>query len=164
LNGIARSGESGVMATKITKPDDHGLTRRTFLAVVGSATAAAGCSSPAVSPAPVGEVQAGSVSMLAVGSLAIVGAEAVCIGRDTGGVYAMTLTCTHAGCDIGQRGTVSADGLVCDCHGSAFDANGNVTRGPATQPLDHFGVTVDANGTLTIHGDEIVDAGQRLSV
>ena len=102
--------------------------------------------------------------MLAVDSLDVVGTEPVCIGRDAAGVYAMTLTCTHAGCDIGQHGTVSPQGLVCGCHGSEFDANGNVVRGPATQPLDHFAVTVDATGNLTIHGDQIVDASQRLAV
>jgi Rieske Fe-S protein len=112
----------------------------------------------------VGDVEAGEVSQVAIGSLTVVGTEPVCIGRDAAGVYAMTLTCTHAGCDIGQRGTVSAQGLICGCHGSEFDANGNVTRGPATKPLDHFDVSVDASGHLTIHGDQIVAAGQRLMV
>lgn len=76
----------------------------------------------------------------------------------------MTLTCPHAGCDIGQTGTVSPQGLFCGCHGSAFDPNGNVVRGPAMQPLDHFDVTADAGGNLTIHTDQVVGASQRLSV
>jgi Rieske Fe-S protein len=112
----------------------------------------------------VGDVPAGTVAELPVGSLNVVGTEPVCIGRDAGGVYAMTLTCTHAGCDIGQHGTVSPRGLFCGCHGSQFDANGNVVQGPATQPLDHFAVTVDASGNLTIHGGQIADASQRLAV
>ena len=142
--------------------DEQGLTRRTFLVVVGGAASA--CSAPGAAPAQVGDVPAGNLSAVAVGSLASVGNEAVCMGRDAAGIYAMTLTCTHAGCDIGRTGTVSPRGLVCGCHGSEFDAHGNVTRGPATQPLDHFAVTVDASGNLTIHGDQIVDAGQRLAV
>ena len=110
----------------------------------------------------VGDVPARNISELAVGALVIVGSEPICIGRDASGVYAMTLTCTHAGCDIGQYGTVSAQGIVCACHGSEFDANGDVIRGPATQALAHFAVAVDANGNLTVHGDQVVAANQRL--
>jgi cytochrome b6-f complex iron-sulfur subunit len=149
--------------THFRTDDAGGLSRRRFLVVAGAA-AAGGCSSAPVAPAQVGEVQAGSVSELLVGSLVVVGSQPVCIGRDAGGVYAMTLTCTHAGCDIGQRGTVSPQGLSCGCHGSEFDANGNVIHGPATQPLDHFAVTVDAGGNLTIHGDQIVGESERLTV
>jgi Rieske Fe-S protein len=74
------------------------------------------------------------------------------------------LTCPHAGCDTGQTGTVSPQGLFCGCHESGFDVNGNVVRGPARQPLDHFDVTADASGNLTGHGGLVVDASQRLSV
>jgi Rieske Fe-S protein len=116
-----------------------------------------------VPPAQVGDIQAGSLAQLAVGSLVVVGTDAVCIGRDTGGIYAMTLTCPHAGCDIGETGSVSPQGLFCGCHGSEFDANGNVVRGPARQSLEHFAVTADAAGNLTIHGSQVVDPSQRLS-
>jgi cytochrome b6-f complex iron-sulfur subunit len=142
------------------------VTRRRFLVVVaGQAVVLGACSSSSgVSPAQVGDVSAGNVSGLPVGSLRAVGTEPVCIGRDAGGVYAMTLTCTHAGCDIGQTGTVSPQGLICGCHGSEFDANGSVVMGPAKQPLDHFAVTADASGNLTIHGGQTVDSADRLSV
>jgi Rieske Fe-S protein len=76
----------------------------------------------------------------------------------------MTLTCTHAGCDIGTMGQVSPQRLICDCHGSEFDANGNVLLGPANRPLDHFDVTVDASGNLTVNTDVIVSESQRLAV
>jgi Rieske Fe-S protein len=76
----------------------------------------------------------------------------------------MTLTCTHQGCDIGGRGQISASGLACGCHGSTFDANGNVTGGPANAPLAHFAVTADASGNLTIHGGQEVDSATRLAV
>lgn len=150
---------------KILKANGQGVTRRRFLVVTAATAASAGaCSSPGASPAQVGDVEAGDVAQLAVGSLNIVGAEPVCIGRDAEGIYAMTLTCTHAGCDIGRTGMVSARGLVCGCHGSKFDTNGNVVAGPATQPMDHFAVSVDASGSLTIHGDQIVGASDRLMV
>jgi cytochrome b6-f complex iron-sulfur subunit len=144
--------------------NDERFTRRRLLVVAGIAMTTGGCSSPGASPAPVGDVAAGNVADLPVGSLDVVGSEPVCIGRDGGGIYAMTLTCTHAGCDMGENGTVSDRGLFCGCHGSEFDANGNVVRGPATRPLDHFDVTADASGNLVIHGGEIVSASQRLAV
>jgi len=145
--------------------DGEGLPRRRFLAVAGVAAASCACSSPpGTPPAQVGGVQAGNVARLPVGSLEVVGNEPLCIGRDAAGVYAMTLTCPHAGCDIGQAGSVSPQGLFCGCHGSEFDANGNVVRGPARQPLDHFEVTVDAAGDLTINSGQIVGASQRLAV
>jgi len=150
--------------TAIVSADTQGFTRRRFLAVVGVASATGACSAATIPPAQVGDVPAGNVDQLPVGSLVVVGTEAVCIGRDAGGIYAMTLTCTHAGCDIGETGTVSPEGLLCGCHESEFDPNGNVVRGPATKPLDHFDVSADASGNLTIHGGEIVTASQRLRV
>ena len=141
--------------------------RRRFLVLAGASVGAAGvvgCGPSAVQPASVGDVTAGNISSLPVGSLRALNGEPACIGRDSGGVYAMTLTCTHAGCDIGATGDVSPSGLFCGCHGSRFDANGNVLSGPAPSPLDHFAVSMDASGNLTIHGGQVVDAGQRLAV
>jgi Rieske Fe-S protein len=117
-----------------------------------------------VSPVQVGPIAAGNVANLPVGSVRAIPGEPACIARDTAGVYAMTLTCTHAGCDIGPQGIVSPKLLVCGCHGSEFDGNGNVIAGPASSPLDHFAVTVDASGNLTVHTEQIVDPSQRLAV
>ena len=144
--------------------DSRTVGRRCFLALVGSAAATGGCTSAVVQPAPVGDLQAGNVSSLPVGTLLPLDGQPVCVGRDERGVYAMTLTCTHAGCDIGQTGQVSGQGLRCGCHGAEFDTNGNVLRGPAPASLDHFAVSVDMQGNLTVHGGEIVSQDQRLSV
>jgi Rieske Fe-S protein len=146
-----------------SRPCLPSLTRRTFLVATGT-TAAYGCSSPAASPVQVGPIPAGNVANLAVGTLQAIDSEPACIGRDSGGVYAMTLTCTHAGCDMGAQGILSPQRIFCGCHGSEFDGTGNVVRGPAFAPLDHFAVTVDAAGNLTVHTDQIVDPSQRLVV
>jgi Rieske Fe-S protein len=137
-------------------------TRRRFLEMVGGAAAASvsGCSSSSA----IGDVSAGNVSAVPVGTLAVVGSEPVCIARDAGGVYAMTLTCTHAGCDIGQGGTLTPSLITCPCHGSQFDGNGNVVRGPASSPLVHYAVSVDGSGDLTIHGGTEVTETTRLAV
>jgi len=46
-------------------------------------------------------------------------------------VRAISLVCTHLGCSV----TVTPDGLSCPCHGSIFDRQGRVLRGPADRPL-----------------------------
>jgi Rieske Fe-S protein len=54
-------------------------------------------------------------------------------------VIAFDATCTHQGCTV----RATEDGLVCPCHGSAFDpATGAVVHGPATEPLTPVGVAV----------------------
>jgi len=135
--------------------------RRTFLKLIGGAAAANACTAGGVPPANVGDVTAGNASALAVGSLEAVAGEPVCVGRDAKGVYAMTLICTHQGCDMGRQGTVSPSGLFCGCHGSEFDVDGNVVRGPASSPLAHFAVSADASGNLTVHTGSEVDPSTR---
>jgi Rieske Fe-S protein len=64
----------------------------------------------------------------------------VLISQPTEGtVVAFDAECTHQGCTV----RAADDGLVCPCHGSAFDpATGAVVHGPATEPLAPVGVTV----------------------
>jgi Rieske Fe-S protein len=147
--------------------------RRRFLKMAAFGVAAAGCGpvedntqSASTTPdggpssgAP-GDVTAGKAADLSVGSLQSVSGGRVAIGRDNGGVYAMTLTCTHLGC---QAGVVGAQ-IVCPCHDARFDANGNVLNGPATAPLVHFAVSADNSGNLTVHTGTVVDPTTRLMV
>jgi Rieske Fe-S protein len=143
-------------------------SRRRFLELLVASAAAplsAACASnDGVMPSSIGDVQAGNVSALPVGTLRAITGFAVAVGRDAKGVYAMTLTCTHQGCDIGSTGSVSPTGLTCGCHGSTYDANGNVTGGPASAALQHFLVSNDAAGDLVIHTGSDVDASTRLPV
>src|SRR5258706_12188140 len=92
---------------------------------------------------PFGVVSAGNAGALAVGDVKVAPGSPVAIARDAQGVYAMTLLCTHASCDMSQNGTVTSTIIVCDCHGSRFDATGKVVLGPAQSPLQHYAVTAD---------------------
>ena len=134
------------------------VSRRTLLLV--GLGASLGCGMPGVElPA---SVPAGNLADLPEGTLRALAGLPVAIGRDSGGIYALSLICTHAGCDISQDGRVSAGSIDCFCHGSVFDGQGNVLRGPAMRPLPHFAVTADVLGALTIHTDQVASPSTRL--
>jgi Rieske Fe-S protein len=142
-------------------------SRRVFLkvlaqggALVSAVSAGIGCGNGG----PTGMIPAGNVKDLPMSTLQAVPSEALAIGRDERGVYAMTLICTHEGCDMANQGQVSADGIVCTCHGSRFDADGNVLSGPARSSLEHFTVILGAAGDITVNADVTVDAATRVAV
>ena len=56
--------------------------------------------------------------------------------------HAVSARCTHQGCEIKPARSF----LSCPCHGSTFDRDGRVTRGPAQAPLARFPVEVTENG------------------
>jgi len=144
-------------------------SRRQFLQVCGVGAVGcafvAGCSAKSGgSPATFGDVSAGNIKNLPAGALVQVSSEPVFIGRDQGGVYALTSTCTHQGCDVSVQGSGDSAVLFCPCHRSQFDRNGAVQQGPANAPLAHFAVEIDASGNITIHGGTQVSATVRVSV
>lgn len=62
----------------------------------------------------------------------------------SGGYSAISPICTHRGCTVDVNGS----GLVCPCHGSAYDREGHVLRGPAQRALRSYAVRRE--------GDELV--------
>jgi len=143
------------------------VSRRHFLQIIaatGAAGAISACGHSDASPESFGDVPAGNVSALSVGSIQAVPKAPAYVARDANGIYAMTSTCTHAGCDMIASGSVSASGIHCNCHGSVFDKDGNVTSGPANAALAHFEVSVDTTGAITVHGGKTVSQSTRVSV
>ena len=138
--------------------------RRTFLTMVAGAALLCACSKSDGSPAAFGDVSAGNVKDVPIGGIDVVSGAPALLARDSGGLYAMTITCTHQGCDVEPVGSGSSTVLDCPCHGSQFDANCNVIRGPAGSPLVHFAVDVSAAGDITIHGGRQVPATTRTAV
>lgn len=65
------------------------------------------------------------------------------------GFRALSLTCTHLGCTVEATQT----GFACPCHGSRYDAQGGVARGPASQALRPLRVAVNDAGQLIVHTD-----------
>jgi Rieske Fe-S protein len=79
-----------------------------------------------------------------VGSGVIV--DKVVVTQPTAGVFkGFSSTCTHKGCTVDKI----ADGTIdCPCHGSKFNLDGSVAKGPATTPLEAQAVTVQGDSIV----------------
>jgi len=64
---------------------------------------------------------------------------------------ALSPICTHLGCTV----EVEPARIVCPCHGSTYDRQGNVLQGPAQRPLARYAVETTADGVL------VIDLGKR---
>ncbi|MEN8241155.1 MAG: ubiquinol-cytochrome c reductase iron-sulfur subunit [Chloroflexota bacterium] len=78
--------------------------------------------------------------------------------RDDAGLYAVSATCTHLGCNINGE----EDKFVCPCHGSQFDLSGRVLQGPATTALAHYLVSLSEDGLVVIDRRSTVPPTHRL--
>jgi len=59
--------------------------------------------------------------------------------------------CTHLGCKIDK---MQGDRFVCPCHGSEYDLNGNVIKGPAHRNLNELKASVsDDQTSITIEAE-----------
>ena len=66
----------------------------------------------------------------------------ICLRKRTDGTYlALLLRCTHANTPVSP----SPEGFACPLHGSTFDAEGRVQRGPAFRPLDRFATSIEGD-------------------
>lgn len=131
------------------------LDRRGFVASCAMLSAAflAGCASMVTHPVPVasGKIQLalGQYPELAKPDGAVklqpAGLEDPIYVLALGGDFvAVSPICTHRGCTVDVHG----ERLVCPCHGSTYDREGKVLKGPAQRPLTRYGVTREANTLL----------------
>jgi cytochrome b6-f complex iron-sulfur subunit len=72
----------------------------------------------------------------------------VSVVRHEGKIYALTTVCTHRGGILNWHPEVAS--YICPRHGANFDIDGNVTKGPARQPLNRYAISVDSNGHLIV--------------
>jgi Rieske Fe-S protein len=80
------------------------------------------------------------------GNGALVYKEArVAIIQESGKISAVSLVCTHLGCTV----SATSKELVCPCHGSIFDWEGNVLKGPADRPLPSYRVE-ERDGKISV--------------
>jgi Rieske Fe-S protein len=85
------------------------------------------------------------------------GGNDILVIKDSGGIYALTALCPHAGCVVKQQSSQ----LYCPCHGATFDMNGQNPTSPAKSPLDHYSVCVDGSGTVWVDDSKTVSSTTR---
>jgi len=113
---------------------DH--TRRGFLVTLIAALAGAAALGRYLSPAlrPKKELlKVAKADLPAQGAL-VYREERVALMREGERVYALSLVCTHLGCTV----NVTPGDILCPCHGSSFDREGRVLKGPADRPLQRL--------------------------
>ena len=122
-----------------------GISSRSVL--IGAAVAPlAACASPDETPPPTPAAGAPLVAVadVPVGSGVLV--DGTMVTQPSPGVFkAFKARCTHAGCALT---TIVNGEAECRCHGSRFNLDGTVARGPATEPL--------AARAVEVRGSEIV--------
>ena len=119
----------------MAKPDQ---TRRKFLGTVTLALAGVVCLGRFLSPKVRRKQTLLSVARAELppqGAL-VYHEVRVALMREGDAVYALSLVCTHLGCTV----QVTPTELICPCHGSTFDRQGRVLKGPADRPLERYRV------------------------
>ncbi len=122
-----------------------GLTAVALSACTTYGKKPAGASAPASAPTTDGPAPAvARTAEVPVGSGVIVGD--VVVTQPSAGVFmGFSAVCTHAGCTVAKI----ADGTIdCPCHGSKFNLDGTVAKGPASRPLE--------SKSISVQGDSIV--------
>jgi cytochrome b6-f complex iron-sulfur subunit len=91
---------------------------------------------------PETEIAPDSVRTIKVG-----GTDAVLLRDADGTMHAMSLRCTHAGCNVRWRQTEQK--FHCPCHGGEFARDGQVLKGPPRRPLVQLRIEIE-NGSVRV--------------
>ena len=100
-------------------------------------------------PAPQTEFDLGLASNYRADSRVLAPQVPAVILHSKDGLKALSLVCPHLGCTVQE----AQGGFSCPCHGSHYDAQGAVTRGPAARPLRELRTEVNQAGHLIVHTD-----------
>lgn len=145
-------------------------TRRRFLFLTGTTSVVAGVIGfigatarylfPNVLYEPPSRFPVGRPADFPPGSATLLPERRVFVFNSAAGFYAVSSVCTHLGCNV----RIAEDGFTCPCHGSRFDANGQVVSGPAPRPLAWFGLSLSPRGELVVDERRLVEPDYRFKV
>jgi cytochrome b6-f complex iron-sulfur subunit len=91
----------------------------------------------------------GPASKYDIGSQTVLPDVPAVLIHSANGFVALSLVCTHLGCTVEEQ----SEGFACPCHGSRYDRQGNLLRGPAVRALQRLRLETDADGNLILHTD-----------
>lgn len=93
-------------------------------------------------------ITAGPVEMFEPATVTAIPQGQLYLARlEDGGFLALSRTCTHLGCSL--RWDVEQGKFICPCHGSSYNAAGEVLTAPAPRPLDSYPVRIE-NGIVKV--------------
>ena len=98
-------------------------------------------------PPPPQRFDVGLNSNYSLGSRTVLQTIPAILIHTDNGFNALSLTCPHLGCTVEAR----PDEFVCPCHGSRYDKDGQLLKGPATKGLKTLRVEVTPDGKLVIY-------------
>ena len=123
-------------------------------AMVGSPDASGGptCTGTATDCGPPGGYSSGAPKYFSSGHFFVV--------RDSGGLYALSSSCTHEGATLGTQSGV----FYCPRHGAEFTYDGDVISGPVFTGLRHYAMCILSNGNAGVMTSQVVSQSTRLAV
>ena len=86
------------------------------------------------------------MSMIPANSAYVESEKRIAIINNNNNIKVLSTVCTHLGCNL----SFNKNGFFCPCHGSRFDKDGNVIKGPATSPLKRYRYKIK-NGKLIVY-------------
>ena len=82
--------------------------------------------------------------------------------REKNLIRVVSAVCTHLGCTVNW--VAERNRWECPCHGSVFNNEGMVIRGPARRPLPWYEVSLTPAGRILVDERRIVPYTETLSV
>jgi cytochrome b6-f complex iron-sulfur subunit len=101
-------------------------------------------------PAPQTEFDLGPTQQYPPGSRTLLPEIPAILLNTDEGFTALSLVCTHLGCTLENDG----GSFQCPCHGSHFNGAGEVTHGPATNPLRILRLEITDENRILLYTDD----------
>ncbi len=99
-------------------------------------------------PNPVNETlfDLGPADQFPTDSISVIQQAQAVIIPTPNGFEALSLVCPHLGCEVKTQD----EGFECPCHGSRFDLDGSLLKGPADLPLKKLRLEILENGHIVL--------------
>ena len=154
------------MEQKATETDQDSITRRFFMGwglpvFIGIASLAAFLLTvlrmpfPVLLPGKSGRFKIGTKADLPPGTIKYFKDDQVYVFSDQDGIFAISAVCTHLGCIVSK----DENGFVCPCHGSRYNLEGKLEKGPAPKDLPWYSVSRLPNNQLVVDKKKSVKPG-----